>query len=108
MCHQFHIRVDRKDGSACVRPVGELDLATVGELDGRLEALRAEGVRQVVLDLRGLTFMDSTGLSLTARWSAEAARDGFDFALVAGSRPVRRLFALTGLDRRLPFVDPDG
>jgi anti-sigma B factor antagonist len=108
MCHQFHIEVDREDSVARVRPVGDLDLATVGDLDARLEQLRAQGVRQLVLDLRGLTFMDSTGLSLTARWSAEAARDGFDFGLVRGSRPIRRLFELTGMDSRLPFVEPDG
>jgi anti-sigma B factor antagonist len=108
MCHEFHIEVSREDGEACVKPVGELDLATVRRLDARLEELRAEGVRQVVLDLRGLTFMDSTGLSLTVRWYEESRRDGFDLTLVQGEGAVRRLFELTGMEGRLPFVEPDG
>jgi anti-anti-sigma factor len=108
MCHEFRIEVDREDGVARVRPVGELDLATVRDLEARLAELRGEGVRRVVLDLRELTFMDSTGLSLTMRWSIESARDGFDFAVVPGSRQIRRLFELTGMDGRLPFVQPDG
>lgn len=103
----FHIEVDREVGSARVRPVGELDLATVDQLDARLSALRAEGVGSLVLDLRGLTFMDSTGLSLAWRWSLASERDGFDFAVVRGGRPIRRLFELSGMERRLRFVDPD-
>jgi hypothetical protein len=51
--------------------------------------------------------MDSTGLSLTLRWSLEASRDGFDFSLVRGEGAIRRLFELTGMDHRLPFRDPD-
>ena len=108
MCHEFHIEVDRKDGAARVRPVGELDLGTIEELDARLSELRAEGLRRLVVDLRELTFMDSTGLSLTVRWSLESERDGFDFALVSGPGQVRRLFELTGMERELPFVEPDG
>ncbi len=57
-----------------------------------------------MLDLRGLTFMDSTGLSLLTRWNLEARRDGFNFALVAGSERVQRLFELTALSEYFTFV----
>ena len=67
-----------------MRPVGELDLATVPAWSRSWRGVRESGVPRVVLDLRGLTFMDSTGLSLTLRWSLEASRDGFDFSLVRG------------------------
>jgi anti-sigma B factor antagonist len=104
---QFQIDVRRERESARVLPIGELDLATVGRLDRALGELRGDGVRRVVVDLRGLTFMDSTGLSLLLRWGHDADRDGFDLALVHGGRPIRRLFELTGAEGRLTFVDPE-
>jgi anti-sigma B factor antagonist len=105
---EFHIDVERDPDRVRVRPVGELDLATVPTLEQELARWRESGVGCVVLDLRGLTFMDSTGLSLTLRWALEASRDGFDFSLVRGEGAIRRLFELTGMDRRLPFLEADG
>jgi anti-sigma B factor antagonist len=104
----FRIDVEREPGRIRVRPVGELDLATVPALEQELARVRDSATRCVVLDLRGLTFMDSTGLSLALRWSLEASRDGFDFSLVRGEGAVRRLFELTGMDGRLPFQDAEG
>jgi anti-anti-sigma factor len=104
---EFHIEVERQDGAARVRPVGDLDLATADRLDARLRELRAAGVRRVVLDLRALDFMDSSGLSLTLRWSLASQEDGLDFALVPGGRPIRRLFQLSGMEPRLPFLEPE-
>ena len=54
-----------------------------------------------MVDLRGLEFMDSTGLTLLTRWTLEAERDGYAFALIAGSERIQRLFELTGLARAL-------
>jgi anti-sigma B factor antagonist len=105
---EFRIEVEREPDHARVRPVGELDLATVATLEQELARVRESGVPAVVLDLRGLTFMDSTGLSLTLRWALEASRDGFDFSLVRGKGAIRRLFELTGMDHRLPFRDAEG
>jgi anti-sigma B factor antagonist len=105
---EFRIDVEREPDRVRVRPVGELDLATVPTLEQALAQVRESGVRSVVLDLRGLTFMDSTGLSLTLRWALESSRDGFDFSLVRGEGAIRRLFELTGMERRLPFRDAEG
>jgi anti-anti-sigma factor len=104
----FKIDLLREPGSVRVQPFGDLDLATVGRVEDQLSELRDSGVRRVVLDLRGLTFMDSTGVSLALRWSLEASRDGFDFALVRGEGMVQRVIELTGIEHHLTFVDPDG
>jgi anti-sigma B factor antagonist len=80
-------------------------MRTVPELDSELARARGDGGRLVVLDLRGLTFMDSTGISLVARWNLEASRDGFDFALIQGDERVRRLFELTSLTEYFTFMD---
>ena len=105
---EFKIDVEREPGVARVRPAGELDMATVAQLDRQLSELRAAGMGRVVLDLRGLTFMDSTGLSVLLRWARDAAQDGFDFGVVRTDGPVNRLFELAGVEHHLPFVEPEG
>jgi anti-anti-sigma factor len=105
---EFNIDVQRLAGLARVRPAGELDMATVARLDRRLSELRAAGVRRLVVDLRDLTFMDSTGLSVLLRWARDAAQDGFDFGVVRTGGPVNRLFELAGVEHHLPFVEPEG
>jgi anti-anti-sigma factor len=99
----FQCDIATSDGTARVRPAGELDMATVRVLEQRLTELHAAGVRRIVVDLRALDFMDSTGLTLLTRWSLDADRDGFAFALIAGSPRIQRLFELTGLVDRFTF-----
>jgi anti-sigma B factor antagonist len=94
-----------EDGSARIAPTGELDMATVGRLEARFSEAHAAGFRRLVVDLSGLDFMDSTGLTLLTRWSLGAERDGYDFAVVPGSDRVRRLFELTGLTSHFTFLD---
>ena len=86
-----------------VAPRGELDMATVGAVEQELRRLADSGFRTLVLDLGGLSFMDSTGLHLVARWSAEASRDGFAFQIEPGPPTVQRVFELAGMMRELPF-----
>ena len=85
-----------------VAPRGELDMATVGAVEHELRRQVESGSRAVVLDLRGLSFMDSSGLHLVARWAAEASRDGFEFQIERGSAVVQRVFELAGMTD-LPF-----
>ena len=101
----FHCRTEQRGEAAYVRPYGELDLLTVPDLDEQLRAALDGGSRRVVLDLRGLSFMDSTGISLVTRWNLESERDGFQFALIQGDERVRRLFELTALTDYFVFVD---
>jgi anti-sigma B factor antagonist len=91
-----------------VRPYGELDLASVGELDAKLRELRETGFDQIELDLAGLTFMDSTGLRLVLEWDGEARRDGMSLRLLAGPPAVQRVFEMTGVADRLPFCADGG
>lgn len=78
--------------------VGELDPATAPQLDDEIERLLAdEGVQRLVLDLSGLTFLDSSGLRVfvTAR-EALTARGG-ELALRSPSANAQRLLDITGL-----------
>jgi anti-anti-sigma factor len=97
------VEVERK--RVRVTPHGELDLATVGELETAIERHTREPVA-LVLDLRRLTFISSAGLHLLLRLDAEARSGGFTFAIVEGDGPARRLLTLTGL--RDSFTHAEG
>jgi anti-sigma B factor antagonist len=102
----FRCETDRDGDVVWVRPIGELDLDTAPQLDRELEAARAVGAGRVVLDLRTLTFMDSTGLRLVIRWDTAAREQGFAFAVVPGPEVVQRVFRLTGMDEVIQVAEP--
>jgi anti-sigma B factor antagonist len=99
----FTCRASTDGDAVIVAPRGELDMATVGAVEQELRRALRAGANKLVLDLRGLSFMDSTGLHLVARWSKDSSRDGFDFELEQGPPAVRRVFELSGMDGQLPF-----
>jgi anti-anti-sigma factor len=101
----FQCELLHEDGRVRVRPRGELDISTVPILEGRLRDALGGGGRQLVVDLRELEFMDSTGLTLLVRWARGAAHDGYDLALIRGEPRVHRLFEITGLDATFVFAD---
>jgi anti-anti-sigma factor len=76
---------------------GELDLERVGVVQEALDDLYAVGWQSVVLDLRDLTFIDSTGLSLLLEVERASRAAGRSFAIVDGSPAVARLLGLVGL-----------
>jgi anti-anti-sigma factor len=92
----------RDAGRVRVRLRGELDLATVPVVAGRLRDLGARG-EPVLLDLDELAFMDASGIRLMLTAARAAARDGWTFAVTPGSDAVRRLFEMLGLDTELPI-----
>lgn len=83
---------------------GELDLETAPQLDQELARIESRATR-VVIDLGGVTFMDSTGLSSIVRAHRSAESDGHTLELRRGARQVQRLFELTGMHEHLTFVD---
>jgi anti-anti-sigma factor len=99
----FTCEVTPNRDQVVIAPRGELDMATVGAVEQELRRLVDSGFRTLVLDLGGLSFMDSTGLHLVARWSAESSRDGFDFELGPGPPAVQRVFELAGMTAELPL-----
>jgi anti-anti-sigma factor len=100
---EFTVAIDRHDGWPVVRPSGELDLATVGVLrDAAAEALSGE---QVVLDLSGLSFIDTSGLHYVLQAREAASGEGRDLRIVTGNDAVRRVFEISGLLSRLGAAD---
>lgn len=103
---RFDCDVEPEREGVRVVPSGQLDMATVPILEARLLELQESGFRRLIVDLRRLDFIDSTGLRLLLACDAEARKDGFSFALIAGPPKVQRLFELTKTLHVLPFIDP--
>jgi anti-anti-sigma factor len=101
----FAVDVQRRNDVAIVKPYGELDLATVETLRAALDGVENAG--HLVLDLSGLSFIDSTGLRLLVVLHQRSQRDGFQLSLVAPAAPADKAIRLSGLDRALPFVAAD-
>jgi anti-sigma B factor antagonist len=101
----FRCDLAPEEGRVLVRLAGELDLSSTPLLDQRLRDALDGGGRQLVVDLRNLEFMDSTGLTLLVRWARGAEQDGYELALVRGEPRVHRLFELTGLDAAFTFTE---
>jgi anti-sigma B factor antagonist len=103
---RFRIDVQPEPHGARVRPLGEIDLATVDDVRRKIDESVAAGCERVVLDLGGVTFIDSNGLHLALDADADAREGGWQLLIIDGAGPVQRLFEVTGLRDRLPFVDP--
>ena len=100
----FGVRACAYERAHVVAPRGELDLFTVEELKAAM-AERPEPCDAVALDLRDLTFFDTSGMRLVVETLQELDGTGIRFAILRGSPDVQRLFALARLDERLPFFD---
>jgi len=96
----LQVEVRAADGQVRVRPVGELDLASVDALRGPLDDARATG-RAVVLELDGLTFIDSAGVGLIVQAWEAARRGGTAFRCTPGRPAIQRTIQVAGLDALL-------
>lgn len=95
------IERDDPDAARRLTLTGELDIASTPELRERLQELGGTHQR-VRLDLSGLEFMDSTGISAILLGLRDSKRDGWELEVAPSvSRQVARLLTLTGLDRQL-------
>ena len=88
-----------------VKLSGDLDLSTAKRAEQAIEEAERAGRRAVVIDLRGLSFMDSTGLRVIVSADKRAKRAGKRAVIVQGPSAVRRVFEITRLDERLDIVD---
>ena len=84
---------------------GELDIAGAREAEEALRQAESDGGSALTIDLRGLTFMDSTGLRLLVAADRRAGESGRTLRIVRGPDPIQRVLDLTGLGDRLPLVD---
>ena len=101
----FRVEASSEDGDPLLRVSGELDLASSPALEQELDRAVAQSPTLIIIDLRELEFIDSTGLSVLIRAHQRAQEGGHRLGIVNGSRQVRRLLTLTGVAERLTIVE---
>ncbi|HWF26022.1 MAG TPA: STAS domain-containing protein [Solirubrobacteraceae bacterium] len=105
MENEFRVDVRRTDDATVLAVSGELDLASSATLSQALEEAGGSDPALVVLDLREVEFMDSSGLAVLVKAHQRAQSTGYRFGLINGSPQVQRLLTLTGMDERMRVVE---
>jgi anti-sigma B factor antagonist len=100
------VRSERRGDAYHVEPSGELDIATAELLEHELRNAEESDARIIVLDLRGLAFMDSTGLRVVLDVNERCGGEIDRLRVIAGSPAVERLLDIVGLRERLPLITP--
>ncbi len=100
------ISSERQGDTFRVAPEGELDIATAGRLERELAAVAASDAATIVLDLSGLTFIDSTGLRVVLDFNDRCGGENGRLRVIAGTPAVDRLLDIVGLRDRLPLISP--
>jgi anti-sigma B factor antagonist len=101
------MRETREGAVHRLTPIGELDLATAPLVERAFDAaLGDDDAKVIVLDLRELSFMDSTGVHLLLRMQA-ACMDANRLRVINGSGAVERVLDVTGVRPRLPIISSD-
>ena len=95
----------QSDGMIRLALSGELDLSSASQVEDVLKEIEESSPPLLVLDLRDLTFMDSTGLRVMVAADARARDGSRRLAIVQGPEPVHRVFRITGLDDHLDIVE---
>ncbi|HEY4426592.1 MAG TPA: STAS domain-containing protein [Solirubrobacteraceae bacterium] len=101
----LEIRSERQGETGRVTVVGEIDIATAPQVQDAVEAMLAERVGELLIDLRDLAFIDSSGLRLLIALNNRATADGWKLSLTRPSDRSMSVFQITGADENLPFVE---
>jgi anti-sigma B factor antagonist len=97
------LRSEREGDAHVIELIGELDLDGAPRLEEELRRVEAGDADSIVVDLGRLEFIDSTGIRLLVMASERCS--GGRFSLLRGPKQVHRVFEITDLAARLPFVD---
>ena len=94
----MRIEVTKGDRSARLALHGELDIGSADTAVRALRELLGRDLDAVVIDLSGLTFMDSTGVKFLVTGRNRARAAGIELSLVRGGEAVRRVLMVSGVD----------
>lgn len=92
-------------GWHCISVQGEIDLATVPDLENAIESVYAANSHPLVIDLTESSFMDSTGLKALVMANRRFDESGRGFAIAVSGGPISRLIDLSGVDSSIKVVD---
>jgi len=99
------VDVRETDDRLTVSLTGEIDVSTSRQLSSAVLGAMPEDNRPIVLDLRDVTFMDSSGIHTLLRLRTAAARRRNRLVVVRGPRPIQRVLELTSTEELFEMVD---
>lgn len=99
------IEVTRAPEAQTIVLTGEADLLGAPNIEAALKDASAGEPELIVIDLRKLTFIDSSGLQALITGHELCRARGHELRIVPGPENVQRLFELTGMNEALPFTD---
>ena len=102
---EFGVTVASHKGWEVLTVSGEIDMATAPRFRQRLLALISDGAQNVVIDLSGVDYIDSTGLGVLMGGAKRVRSAGGDIRLVTAGSHLAKLIELTRLDRVLDMFE---
>jgi len=102
----FALTIARHGSHTVVSLRGELDIAAEGELAAGLGLVLAPPTRVLTLDLRELSFLDSTGLRALIHLRSRCEHHGCRLLLIPGGPTIQRAFDVSGLTAHFTIADP--
>ncbi len=105
---RLETRATTVGGASAIAVSGELDIETAAQLSEEVEKAVWSSAGAFVLDLTGLTFLDSTGLHALLRARAYLAREDRPLVLICPRGPARRVLDLASvLDTFVVYASAD-
>jgi anti-anti-sigma factor len=101
----FAVETEHADGTLTIRLSGAFGAECKQHFEQQLQAVEEPRPERVLLDLRGLTFIDSAALAAILTTDADLREQGLQVAVIRGKGQVRRVFEMTGVERALTAVD---
>ena len=103
----FKVETEKVGTTVHVRLFGEFDLLAYDNVDEVLSDAQAHDQPDIVIDLRGLSFIDSSGIRALLRANLRAEEAARTLRLIPGPNNVQRVFEVAGLDTKLHFIASD-
>src|SRR5271156_6780483 len=97
MNETFGIDQRDHDGVPVIVVSGEIDLATAPELRTRIQRELAAGHPRIIIDLLGVSFLDSTALGVMVGGLKQCRAAGGDLELLVAEARILKIFDITGL-----------
>ena len=108
----LRVEITRVGHASVISPHGEIDIATATQVEAAFDAAR--GAQALLLDLREVEFIDTSGLRLIFHELEQSEAEGYRFAVIRGPTRVQRLLEIAGFPHEdslfvdAPVVTPDG
>ena len=103
----FRVDTARNGETLQIRLTGEFDLQVFERVDELLRGAQKDSEHDVVVDLRGVTSIDQSGIGALVSAALRAGEVGGHLRLIRGPDEVHKVFELEGLDSKLEFVEAE-